>query len=110
MTLDAEDFCKYLTRYGVAADRAEVLNVNIKNAATATYDEGILQKVRRATGVYLAGGDQRRLVRLLTKEDGSDTPLLAEIRNVYERGGVIAGLQRGGVGSKRNHAGGLRVA
>ena len=95
MTQDAEDFCKYLTRYGVSADRSEVLNVNIKNAATATHDVGILEKVRRASGVYLAGGDQRRLVRLLTKMDGSDTPLLAEIRKVYERGGVIAGSSAG---------------
>ncbi|MDX1925540.1 MAG: cyanophycinase [Pirellulaceae bacterium] len=95
LTQDAEDFCKYLTRYGVHSDRSEVLNVNVKNAATATHDEAILQKIRRATGVYLAGGDQRRLVKLLTKEDGSDTPLLAEIRNVYERGGVIAGSSAG---------------
>jgi cyanophycinase len=95
MTQDAEDFCKYLTRYGVTSDRSEVLNVNVKNAATATHDGAILEKVRRASGVYLAGGDQRRLVKLLTKEDGSDTPLLAEIRNVYERGGVIAGSSAG---------------
>ncbi len=95
MTQDAEDFCKYLTRYGVSADRSEVLNVNIKNAGTMTRDAGILEKVRRASGVYLTGGDQRRLVRLLTNEDGSDTPLLAEIRKVFERGGVIAGSSAG---------------
>ncbi len=95
MTLDAESFCNYLTRYGVTADRSEVLNVTIHNALTATHDAAILEKVRRASGVYLAGGDQRRLVRLLTQEDGSDTPLLAEIRKVYERGGVIAGSSAG---------------
>jgi cyanophycinase len=95
MTRDAEDFCKYLTRYGVTADRSEVLNVNFKNAASATKDVSILEKIRRASGIYLAGGDQRRLVRLLTKEDGSDTPLLAEIRKVYDRGGVIAGSSAG---------------
>ncbi len=95
MTHDAEDFSKYLTRYGVTADRSEVLNVNIHNALTTTHDAVILEKVRRASGVYLAGGDQRRLVRLLTKDDGSDTPLLAEIRKVYERGGVIAGSSAG---------------
>ncbi len=95
MTQDAEDFCHYLTRYGVAADRSEVLHVNLNNAATATREASILEKVRNATGVYLAGGDQRRLVRLLTEEDGSDTPLLAEIRKVHERGGVIAGSSAG---------------
>ena len=95
MTDDAEDFCRFLIRYGVAPDRAEVLNVNLKNAPTATHDARILEKVRSASGVYLAGGDQRRLVRLLTQADGSDTPLLAEIRKVYERGGVIAGSSAG---------------
>ena len=95
LTLDAEDFCKYLTRYGVAADRSEVLNVNIKNAATATHDQEILEKVRRSGRLFFTGGDRRRLVRLLTKEDGGDTPLLAEIRKVYEHGGVIAGSSAG---------------
>ncbi len=61
MTQDAEDFCHYLTRYGVAADRSEVLHVNLNNAATATLEASILEKVRNATGVYLPGGDQRRL-------------------------------------------------
>lgn len=95
MTRDAEGFCNYLTRYGVPDDRSEVLNVSIKNAPTATHDESILEKVRHASGVYLAGGDQRRLVKLLTQADGSDTPLLTEIRKVYERGGVIAGSSAG---------------
>ena len=95
MTHDAEDFCRFLIRYGVTSDRSEVLNINVDNAASATHDARILEKVRSASGVYLAGGDQRRLVRLLTQENGSDTLLLAEIRNVYERGGVIAGSSAG---------------
>ena len=90
MTHDAEDFCRFLIRYGVTSDRSEVLNINVDNAASATHDARILEKVRSASGVHLAGGDQRRLVRLLTQENGSDTLLLAEIRKVYERGGVIA--------------------
>ena len=94
-TVDSFDFCKYLTDYGVSADRSEVLMVTEQNAATAVNDEAILAKVRAASGVFLSGGDQRRLVRLLTRADGSDTPLLREIRNVFERGGVIGGTSAG---------------
>ena len=72
-----------------------MLLVTEKNAADAVSDETILAKVRAATGVFLSGGDQRRLVRLLTRADGSDTPLLTEIRNVYARGGVIGGTSAG---------------
>ncbi len=94
-TVDSYDVCKYLTTYGVSAERSEVLLVTQQNAATSVANEAILAKVRAATGVFLSGGDQRRLVRLLTKADGSDTPLLAEIRNVYARGGVIGGTSAG---------------
>jgi len=94
-TVDSYDFCNYLTDYGVSEDRSEVLMVTEQNAATAVGDEAILAKVRAASGVFLSGGDQRRLVRLLTQADGSDTPLLKEIRKVYERGGVIGGTSAG---------------
>lgn len=89
------ELCKRLTLYGIAPEQAEVLNVTEVNAAVATTDPAILDKVRRATGVFLSGGDQRRLVRLLTTRAGTDTPLLAEIRNVLARGGVIAGSSAG---------------
>ncbi len=45
--------------------------------------------------MFISGGDQRRLVRALTHKDGGDTPLLAEIRKLLERGGVIAGTSAG---------------
>ncbi len=94
-TVDSYDFCKYLIEYGVSEDRSEVLLVTEQNAAVAVSDEAILGKVRAASGVFLSGGDQRRLVRLLTQADGSDTPLLKEIRKVHERGGVIGGTSAG---------------
>ncbi len=43
----------------------------------------------------MTGGDQVRLVRALTNSDGSDTPLLAAMRRLYKRGGVIAGTSAG---------------
>lgn len=89
------EFCQELQTYGISPERAEVLDVMVHNAKTATAEPRVLEKVRQATGVFISGGDQRRLVRLLTNGDGSDTPLLAEIRALLARGGVIAGTSAG---------------
>lgn len=92
---DSHEFRNVLGSFGVALERVQVLDVTHKNASTATHDPAILEAVRQATGVFLSGGDQRRLVRLLTERDGHDTPLLSEIRNVLQRGGVIGGTSAG---------------
>jgi cyanophycinase len=41
------------------------------------------------------GGDQFRITRALVGKGGRDTPALAAIRQVFERGGVIAGTSAG---------------
>lgn len=94
-TESGRGFCEELRLHGIPPDRAEVLNVFESNAATATNDKAILDMVRNATAVYMIGGDQRRLVRALTRKDGSDTPLLYEMRKLYQRGGLIAGTSAG---------------
>ncbi len=65
---DSHLFAEELKLYGVAADRVDVLDVTEHNAATSTSDQKILEKVRAATGLFLSGGDQRRLVRALTRK------------------------------------------
>ncbi len=92
---DSQIFEKAIQSFGIPPDRVEILDVTYKNAAESVRDPAILGKVRHATAVFLAGGDQRRLVRLLTETDGSDTPLLSEIRSVLKRGGVVAGTSAG---------------
>ncbi len=49
-----------------------------------------LERVRQASGVFFAGGDQAKLATLLR---GSQ--LLEEIRDLYLRGGVVAGTSAG---------------
>lgn len=92
---DSHAFAKELQLYGVTADRVDVLDVTEHNAVTSTSDSMILDKVRSASGLFMSGGDQRRLVRALTNKDGSDTPLLAEFRKLLDRGGVIGGTSAG---------------
>ena len=58
-------------------------------------DAAWADKVRSAGGVYFAGGDQGRITQALVAADGSKTPLLQAVWQVYEKGGVIAGSSAG---------------
>lgn len=96
LSLDAaHHFQKELSEFGIRSDQVEILEVLHSNAVQATEDPDNVEKVDRATAVYMTGGDQVRLVRALTKLDGTDTPLLAAMRRLYARGGVIAGTSAG---------------
>ncbi len=92
---NGRSICEELAIYGIGPDQAHILNVNESNATASTRDPKILDLVRSATAVYMIGGDQRRLVRTLLERDGSDTPLLNEMRKLHERGGLIAGTSAG---------------
>ncbi len=91
----AHHFRKELEEFGVPGNQVEVLDVLHTNASTSTKDPGNVKKIDSATAVYMTGGDQVRLVRALTNSDGSDTPVLAAMRRLYARGGVIAGTSAG---------------
>jgi len=47
-------------------------------------------KIRSATGVWIGGGDQLRLVKML-----QNTPVAEELHKLYLRGGVIGGTSAG---------------
>lgn len=58
-------------------------------------DEKLLPLFDGVRGIWFAGGDQLRTVRLLCQKDNSDTPVLRRIRQVLEDGGVIGGTSAG---------------
>ncbi|MBI5219403.1 MAG: chitobiase/beta-hexosaminidase C-terminal domain-containing protein [Bacteroidia bacterium] len=63
------------------------------------HDKKIAEKLRDGgyNAVFLTGGNQARYIECLKYDDGSDSPVLAMIREIYEeRGGVIAGTSAGG--------------
>lgn len=69
------------------------------------YDEEVAAQVRASTGVFFGGGDQMHYIRTLLECPGEqpleasrhcvDTPVLAAVREVLERGGVVAGVSAG---------------
>jgi cyanophycinase len=60
----------------------------------AVRDPALIAKVRAANGVFFTGGDQARIVDTL-RPGGEESPLLRAIRELQQRGGVIAGTSAG---------------
>jgi cyanophycinase len=53
-----------------------------------------IERIARSTGVYFTGGAQELIVSTL-QPDGQETPMLRAIREVFDRGGVVAGTSAG---------------
>ena len=69
-----------------------------------SYDPDVVRAVRASTAVFLGGGDQMRYLRSMLEcepapdealTDCVDTPVVAAIRSVLDRGGVVAGTSAG---------------
>ncbi len=82
-------------RYGISADRVVIVDLMLENAARQAYSPEIVERIRRSTGAFFAGGDQSRITRSLLNPDGSATPVLLALREMWHRGGVIAGSSAG---------------
>jgi cyanophycinase len=84
-----------LTGYGA---EAEVLPIAPRLKDTdykaAAADPALVAKIDAAGGVYFVGGDQARITQALLA-DGKDTPVMAAIRRLHARGGIIAGTSAG---------------
>lgn len=61
----------------------------------AVADPELVDQVREATGVFLIGGEQDRIVKALYTAEGQRTPMLEAVWDVYNKGGVIAGTSAG---------------
>ncbi len=51
--------------------------------------------VRKCSAVWFTGGDQQRTMKTLVLPDGSQTPVLTAVWDVYRTGGVIGGTSAG---------------
>jgi cyanophycinase len=84
-----------LIALGVPLLKIAVIDITPSNAGAQASNPAIVEQIRECTGLFVAGGDQNRVTRALVGEDDRDTPALAAIRQVFERGGVIAGSSAG---------------
>lgn len=81
--------------------RTEVLPIaphwpgsSASHALEQAHDARWVARVQAAGGVFITGGDQDRLMDTL-RPGGRVTPLLAAIRALHARGGVVAGTSAG---------------
>jgi cyanophycinase len=84
-----------LTGFGVPPAQVANIDITLGNAATQASSPVIAEQILGCTGLFIAGGDQLRITRVLVGEGGRDTPALAAIRQLFERGGVVAGNSAG---------------
>jgi len=66
-----------------------------KTPQEAVSDPDHVAQVLAATGIFLIGGEQDKIVKALFTADGKHTPMLDAIWEVYRKGGVIAGTSAG---------------
>ncbi len=69
--------------------------VALENFRTAAADPRHVALVDAADAVWFGGGNQDFHARCLLNDDGSDSPVMAAVRRVHSRGGVIGGTSAG---------------
>lgn len=88
---------RLLSAAGVPAGNVACLRVSerVSGWEGGASDAGVLKDADDADGIWIPGGDQNAITRLLLEPDGSDTPLLAALRRRLEAGAVIGGTSAG---------------
>lgn len=88
-------FADGLKHHGVDAEHMQIIDLTFVNAKEQAASPTVVEQIRGCTALFLAGGDQTWITRALLKPDGKDTPALQAIREVWRRGGLIAGSSAG---------------
>lgn len=73
---------------------AEYIPIQMNNCQTSAFDPTVVAQLDRLGSVYFTGGDQAHIVSSLI-QDGKETPALTKIRELFARGGLIAGSSAG---------------
>lgn len=101
-----EYFKKALISYGVKPEKIHLIPIamvdddSTKDVNEATWsnngnDPKLAEIVRKCSAVWFSGGDQLRTMKCLVKSDGTKTPVLEAVWDVFENGGVVGGTSAG---------------
>ena len=99
-------FRNILISYGVKPENIHLINVAmIDDDSTKEVNEsewknngndaGLAHIVRSCSAVWFTGGDQSRTLKTLLLPDGSKTPVLEAVWDVFRAGGVVGGTSAG---------------
>ena len=84
-----------LVGQGVAREHVAIVDLMPENAERQAADPQIVEQIRHATAAFFVGGDQARIIQSLRKADGTPTPALVALNQMWQSGGVIAGSSAG---------------
>jgi cyanophycinase len=99
-------YIKDFARYGVPQAHIKLFPVAVKDDPSTKevnesqwsqngFKKELAEEMRRFNAVFFVGGDQERYHKTLKTGEGNDSPLLAAVREIYEKGGVIGGTSAG---------------
>jgi cyanophycinase len=91
----AREFRDVLAEQGVPREHVTIVDLMPENAERQAADPQIVEQIRHATAAFFVGGDQARIIQSLRKADGTPTPALAALNQMWQAGGVIAGSSAG---------------
>jgi cyanophycinase len=84
-----------LQALGVPAERISIIGIDKQNYPSTMNDPAVLEPLKTASAVWFVGGDQARIARALHNADGSESLTLKAVRDVFDKGGVVAGTSAG---------------
>jgi cyanophycinase len=99
-------FSKELISYGVKPENIHLIPIAMADDdSTMDIDESswrnngsdpkLAEIVRKSSCVWFSGGDQLRTMKTLLNPDGSQTPVLKAVWEVFRSGGVVGGTSAG---------------
>jgi cyanophycinase len=99
-------FSKILISYGVKSENIHLINIAMADDDSTTdvnestwsnngNDTLLAEIVRSCSAVWFTGGDQLRTMKTLLRPDGSKTPVLEAVWDVFRSGGVVGGTSAG---------------
>jgi cyanophycinase len=77
------------------ADDDSTKDINESTWSDNANDPKLAEIVRKSSCVWFSGGDQLRTMKTLMKPDGSKTPVLEAVWDVFRSGGVVGGTSAG---------------
>jgi cyanophycinase len=99
-------FRNILISYGIKPENIHLIKVALVDDDSTTdikesewknngNDPNLADIVRKCSAVWFTGGDQARTLKTLVLPDGSQTPVLKAVWDVFRSGGVIGGTSAG---------------
>jgi cyanophycinase len=99
-------FRNILISYGLKPGNIRLVNVAMVDDDSTTdinesewknngNDLRLAELIRNCSAVWFTGGDQSRTMKTLVRPDGSQTPVLQAVWDVYRSGGVLGGSSAG---------------